>query len=174
MWLQLKIYQKLFTLQLAPNVQHNLHTLFVYHTFSALQPLLSAAGAGRTSRSSSHHEPAAESVGMMKVLGGVKLSVPMVELLIHAVDGVRTLCQTVGVGHREGGVADSSSSSEHLTPQTLEVGGAYSGWACVEMLLTYLPLFKTLFAITLATFKKIQSHVRQNNELCHLLVWTQS
>lgn len=96
----------------------------------------------------------AESVGMMKVLGGVKLSVPMVELLIHAVDGMRTLCQAVGVGRKEGGVA-----SENLTPLTLEVGGAYSGWACVEMLLNYLPLFKNLFAITVASFKKVQSHV---------------
>lgn len=95
----------------------------------------------------------------MKLLGGVKLSVPMVELLIHAVDGVRTLCQAVGVVRREG-----TAGSEHLTPQNLDVGGAYSGWACMDMLLTYLPLFKNLFSITMATFKKVQAHVRK--KLC--------
>ncbi len=95
----------------------------------------------------------------MKVLGGVKLSVPMVELVIHAVDGMRTLCQAVGGGKQEG----VASSGERLTPQGLEVGVAYSGCVCVEMLLTYLPLFKTLFSISLATFKKIQTHVSRQN-----------
>ena len=124
----------------------------MYHTFSTLQPLLSSAGGRGVSRSSSHE--VGESGGIMKMLGGgVKLSTPVVELMVHAVESIKILCEDVS---RREGVAGMS----HLTPQGLDVvGGVYSGGECVEMLLNYLPLFRDLFSVIMATFKKIQSHV---------------
>lgn len=89
----------------------------------------------------------------MKALGGVKLSMPVVELLIHAVEGAKVLFEEVGEGTREGG------GTTHLAPKGLDVGVAYSAWECAEMLLGYLPLYKDLFSIVMTTFRKIQTHV---------------
>lgn len=89
----------------------------------------------------------------MKALGGVKLSMPVVELLIHAVEGAKVLCAEAGEENREGG------GTTHLTPQGLDVSVDYSAWECMEMLLGYLPLYKDLFSLVMTTFRKIQAHV---------------
>lgn len=90
----------------------------------------------------------------MKVLGGIKLSMPAVDLMVHAVEGVKFLCEEVGVAHKE-----SEGKTVHLTPQGMDVGVVYTASDCVEMLLGYLPLYKDLFSLVIATFRKIQAHV---------------
>lgn len=90
----------------------------------------------------------------MKVLGGAKLSMPVVDLMVRAVEGVKFLCEEVGGARKEG-----EGKAAHLTPQGMDVGVVYTASDCVEMLLGYLPLYKDLFSLLMATFRKIQAHV---------------
>ena len=152
LFLQLKIYQKLLSFQLNSSAQRNLRTLYVYHTFSTLQPLLSSGG--KSAPRPEGIPGISETGGIMKVLGGIKLSVPAVELIIHAVESVKFLCEEVDETRGEG-----EGGATHLTPQGMDVGVVYSASECMEMLLGYLPLYKDLFSLVMATFKKIQAHV---------------
>ena len=150
--LQLRVYQKLLTLQFSAVVQQNMRTLFIYHTFSSLKPLLSSAR-NMSVRSTAPEQ--AESGGMMKILGGVKLSVPMIEVLIQAVEGVRLIGEDIR-GTRG---KDVSSRPISISPSSLDVCSSNSSWQCLDMLLKYLPLLNDMFSLLVATFKKLQSHV---------------
>lgn len=89
----------------------------------------------------------------MKLLGGVKLSVPLVELILRGVEGLRKLCDQVA------GMGRELARDVPLSPLKFEIGAVYSASQCLEMLLTHLPLFRDLFSLVMATFKKIQTHV---------------
>ena len=110
---------------------------------------------------------------MVKFLGGGKLNIPVVELMLHVVEGVRVLCEETRVSsssspeeggrRKEGGEDQGAGGSRRLTPQGLDVGGVYSSGQGVEMLLSYLPLFKTLFTLLMTSFRKVQAHVSMHN-----------
>lgn len=141
-------------------MQRNLRTLYIHHTFSSLRPLLSPwklAGTGKFAEGG-------EALSSAKSLGGARLSVPMVELMIHAVEGVRVLCEEVTVtGSDVSDVLkvgeDGGGGGEFLTPQNLDLGCTYSSWQCVQLIITYLPLLDHLFSLIAAAFKKVQNHV---------------
>lgn len=91
---------------------------------------------------------------MGKSLGGARLSMPMMELMLHAVEGVRVLCEEVVLGGEVMIVWE-----EFLTVQNLDVGRTYSSWQCMQLVLNCLPLLNHLFTLIVASFKKIQAHV---------------
>ena len=95
---------------------------------------------------------------------GAKLSVPMMELMIHAVEGVKVLCEEVMVmGGDVLTVANGSNvgkeREEFLSPQNLDIGRTYTSCQCVQLIITYLPLLDHLFSLIVASFKKVQNHV---------------
>lgn len=106
------------------------------------------------SSQSSEQGGGGETVGAStRSLGTVRLTTPLVELLIQAVDNLRILCEEMSVVTKD-------SEATPLTPQSFEVGGVYSSHLCVDMLISYLPLFKDLFSLVKAAYKKIHAHVR--------------
>ena len=95
--------------------------------------------------------------------GNARLSVPLAELMIHSVEGMKSLCDDVTV---VGGASTSHSSKREglgmegkLTIQNLDVCETYSSYKCVETIISYLPLLNHLFSLVVASFKKIQNHV---------------
>lgn len=103
---------------------------------------------------------------MMKMLGGIRLSVSMAELVLYAVENTAVLCEEVGLSSgRE--VQGSEEGYSSLSPEGIDVsGGKYTSRQCVEMLLTHLPLFRMLFSVTVAAFKKMQAHVSAWKSMC--------
>ena len=65
------------------NTDLNMNTLIVYHILYGLQPLLGQTGSGE---------------GTGKVVGHAKLSVPVGELLLCAVECLQVLCEDVANG----------------------------------------------------------------------------
>lgn len=150
-------------LPLSSSVHRNLRTLYIIHTFASLRPiLLPGRGAGRTSESG-------EVAGLPKLQGiaNARMSVPVADMMIHAVEGVKSLCEDVtvvgtsGSGAMEDGTvgAEAGGGEASLTLQNLDVCHTYSSQVCVEMIISYAPLLNHLFSLIVAAFKKIQSHV---------------
>ena len=67
-----------------------MNTLIVYHILNGLQPILGQTGSGRGQTSSGD--------GTGKIFGHVKLSVPIGELVLCAVEGLQVLCDEVASG----------------------------------------------------------------------------
>ena len=152
----MKSYQRVLCLPLSSSVHRNLRTLYIHHTFTSLRPiLLPGRTAGKPGESG-------EAAGVPKPQGTARLSVPLAEMIIHAVEGVKSLCEdvtVVGGGGAEAGKGVESREEESLTMQNLDVCRTYSSWQCVQLVLDYLPLLHHLFSLIVATFKKIQNHV---------------
>ena len=91
----------------------------------------------------------------------VKLGAVLAELTLQAVEGARELFESLlseGEGEEEEEEEEGSGRTQPpLSLLTFDLhSGGYSGWQCVELLLTCLPLTRMLLALTLSSYKKVR------------------
>ena len=98
---QLQLFLKMITIlkssnRVGSNVVQNLRTIMVYHVLHGLLPQLGAGPPASSSIPVDRHDAAAVGgggVGLTKLLGHVKFSVPLVDWTHQALENLRLLCE---------------------------------------------------------------------------------
>ena len=103
-----------------------------------------------------------------KLIGGVRMSVPMMELMIQAVESMKVLCDEVAVVRGKGLNLEHEerAGEKFLTVRNMDVMQTYSNWECIQLILTHAPILNHLFYLIVTAFKKVQAHVNMVRTYC--------